>query len=282
MKTLFIPTEKGHFLSVNKFVPSQSNRKSMIISSATGVPQGFYRKFAQFYASLGYRVYTFDYSGIGASGSGVAQLKKNVNDLKSWGSNDQAAVVKLAKEEAPDSEIVLLAHSVGGQLLGFNPNYALIDAVILVGCQSGFWKYYRGYNRLKMWTFWYLMIPLLTPICGYFPAKKVGLFENIPKNMAYEWMRWGRQKEYMMHFYTKEDYFFNKIKAPMLVLSFPKDDFAPKKAADWLAAQYTNARVTRWHYLPASRTDQPRHFGYFKEAFKETLWIPTHKWICSS
>ena len=39
----------------------------LIISSSTGVKQGFYKKFADFVSANGITVITFDYSGIGLS-----------------------------------------------------------------------------------------------------------------------------------------------------------------------------------------------------------------------
>ncbi|HAA15891.1 MAG TPA: hypothetical protein DCE41_30945 [Cytophagales bacterium] len=37
----------------------------LVLASATGVKQGFYRKFAQFLTEKGITVITFDYCGIG-------------------------------------------------------------------------------------------------------------------------------------------------------------------------------------------------------------------------
>ena len=48
----------------------------LIISSATGVKQSFYKKFAEFVSANGITVITFDYSGIGLS------LKKPIKQIK--------------------------------------------------------------------------------------------------------------------------------------------------------------------------------------------------------
>mgnify|MGYP000141070229 CR=1 FL=1 len=275
-----ILTEKGHSLSATRFSSSENIQKTIIISSATGVLQGFYRKFASHFASLGYTVFTFDYYGIGKSSGEIDVLRKNVTDLKSWGSTDQAAVVAFAKNQKPENELTLITHSVGGQLLGFNSNYQLIDKVIFVASQTGYWKYFKGWHCLKMWLLWYVIIPVLTPIFGYFPAKFLGLFENLPKNMVYEWAKWGRQKDYMIHFHNEHNYFFNKIGVPILSFSFPEDHFAPKATVDWLTDQYKNAKVQRKHYIPSKeKLHRLKHFGFFKEEFEDTLWKNTEEWI---
>ena len=280
LRDIHIATEKGHQLAATFFCGSQTNNKTLVISSATGVLQGYYKKFALYFASLGYTVYSFDYYGIGKSGSDLKSLKENPYDLKSWGSNDQAAVVTYAKERHPDNELILLTHSVGGQVLGFNPKYTNIDKIIMVASQSGFWRYFKGWHYPKMWLFWNLMIPMLTPIFGYFPAKKIGLFENLPKYMVYQWARWGRKTDYMMHYHNERDYYFKNVNVPLLSMSFPRDHFAPKAATDWLTGQYTSAKITRFHY--PKEGPQPFHFGFFREQFKDPLWAMTHKWICDN
>jgi len=263
-----------------RFSGSNDLKQTIIISSATGVLQGFYKKFALHFASLGYNVFTFDYYGIGNSSGETYKLKKNTADLKSWGSIDQAAVVAHAKTEIPENEITLITHSVGGQILGFNPNYGNIDKIILVASQTGFWKYFSGWHYLKMFLLWYVIIPGITPFFGYFPSKTLGLFENLPKKMVYEWAKWGRKKEYLMHFHNEQEYFFDKIKVPILALSFPKDNFAPKATVDWLAAQFKNAKVQREHYIPSKeKLHRLRHFGFFREEFRETLWKKAEQWI---
>lgn len=279
-KEISITTGNGHSLSATRFSGSESIQKIIIISSATGVLQGFYRKFASHFAFAGYTVFTFDYHGIGKSGGEIEKLKNNTTGLKSWGSTDQAAVIAYVKIQYPNHELTLITHSVGGQLLGFNPNYALIDKVVLVASQTGYWKYFKGWHHIKMWLLWYVIIPVLTPIFGYFPAKGLGLFENLPRNMVYEWAKWGRQKDYLMHFHNEHEYFFDKIKIPLLSFSFPADHFAPKETVDWLTNQYTNAKVEREHYVPSNdKLYKLKHFGFFKEEFKDTLWIKTDEWI---
>lgn len=83
-----IKTPLGHNLSITVFKPKTSINKSIIISSATGVLQHYYYKFASYFSELGYTLYCFDYSGIGKSNFSSADLKQNTVDLKSWGEND--------------------------------------------------------------------------------------------------------------------------------------------------------------------------------------------------
>lgn len=280
VKEFSIQTVNGHPIAVSKFFSKTLSNHSIVISSATGVLQKYYAHFASYCASRGIVVYTFDYSGIGESISSTAELKKHSGNLKDWGKQDQASVVALAKKEYAESTLTLVTHSIGGQIFGFNPNHHLIDKVVMVASQSGFWKDFKGFHRLKMWSFWYVLIPIFTPLFGYLPTKKLGFFENLPKNVVYEWASWGKKAAYMMHF-KNANYLFDKIEIPILSWSFPEDSFAPKETVDWLAKQYKNAQVTRIHY-PQDEQKQPGHFGFFKLAFKELLWKQNLNWILNN
>ncbi|NRD21105.1 alpha/beta fold hydrolase [Winogradskyella eckloniae] len=277
---LNITTPIGHQLGLTVFKPKSSNHKSIIISSATGVLQHYYFKFSTYFSELGYTVYTFDYSGIGKSCKNNAQLRSSNVDLKTWGENDQASVIAFAKLQNENHKIIVITHSIGGQLLAFNTNASKIDAIVTVASQSGYWKHWNGFERFRMITFWYLLIPVLTPLFGYFPAKKIGLFENLPKLVAYQWQRWGKHKDYLLSEFDFDELQFKNYNKSMLALSFPKDKFASKSSVDWLAKQFVNAHVDRQHITPKNfNIDNVGHFGFFRPQFKESLWEMTHNWI---
>lgn len=280
---LYIKTPLGHQLGLTIFKPKISNHKSIIISSATGVLQHYYFKFSTYFSELGYTVYTFDYSGIGKSNIRTTPLKQSKIDLKAWGENDQTSVINYALSQNPNDKIILISHSIGGQLIAFNKSNAQIDAIITVASQSGYWKHWKGFDRFKMYIFWHILIPTLTPVFGYFPAKKIGLFENLPKEMAHQWQRWGKQKDYMLSEFDFENLQFKNYKNSLLALSFPNDEFASKSSVDWLASQFVTARVDRRHIIP-EELGLPHigHFGFFRSQFKDSLWQMMHEWIESN
>lgn len=272
-----IPTRAGHSLGGTLFLPDGNPVQSMVVSSATGMLQKFYRAYSRHFAGRGYAVLTFDYHGIGASGGRVPELRSNRYNLAHWGSNDQAGAVHFLKSRYPAVPLTLVTHSIGGQLCGFNPEFEAMDRIILVASQSGYWRMYSGWQKWKLWKFWHILIPWLTPLFGYFPAKPLGLFENLPREMALQWSRWGKHPDYMMSEANGEPFYFRKIEVPLLSLSFPGDPLAPPVAVDWITGQYARAAVTRVHYTREGKN--PGHFGYFRPAFRETLWEATHRWI---
>lgn len=277
---LYINTPLGHSLGLTIFKPKTSINKSIIISSATGVLQHYYYKFAAYFSELGYTVYTFDYSGIGKSNLSIADLKQNTINLKAWGENDQASVIDYAKSQNSEHNVIVITHSIGGQILAFNKNISHVDAIITIASQSGYWKHWKGFERFKMFTFWYALIPTLTPLFGYFPAKKIKLFENLPKQMAYQWRRWGKHKDYMLNEFNFEDLEFKNFNRNLLALSFTKDEYASEVAVDWLAKQFINANIERRHIIPKDiGIANVGHFGFFRSKFKDSLWKMTHNWI---
>lgn len=67
MKTFFVETFDKFKLSVTSFGENNATNKIIVISSAIGVKQSFYTKFAIYLANKGYLVFTYDYRGIGDS-----------------------------------------------------------------------------------------------------------------------------------------------------------------------------------------------------------------------
>lgn len=276
MKPFSLETPLGHTLNISVF-EGDGKKGVVVISSATGVLQKYYRQFAAYLQELGYTVFTFDYHSIGSS---EKEIRRNEINLSQWAVNDQANVLQYAKKMASKQPLYLVTHSIGGQLFGLNPNYHLVKKVLMIAPQTGYWRYYKGVHYIKMWMFWHLLIPGLTPIFGYFPARKMGLFENIPKNVAYEWVRWGKHPLYMLGNLKNEEHYFNEINLPIKYLTFPGDTYAPVEAAHWMVSQFKSARVTHMHIDPEKEGLPPiGHFGFFRSKFKHSLWNDSINWL---
>ena len=84
MITTEIKTENKHTIVANIYEGEKINTV-LIIASATGVKQSFYKKFAEYVSSNGILVITFDYLGIGLSlKSSIKNLENKASD---WGEN---------------------------------------------------------------------------------------------------------------------------------------------------------------------------------------------------
>ena len=72
----------------------------------------------------------FDFRGIGESLH--EPLKKSKASIVQWGQLDIPAAMEVLLNKTQTTQVILLGHSAGGQLLGINPNYEKVAKVIAV------------------------------------------------------------------------------------------------------------------------------------------------------
>ncbi len=202
----------------------------VIVNSATGVRRQYYRKFAQYLARHGSTVVTYDYRGIGDSDGERTRfgLKTRMRD---WALLDATAVLDWAAQSCRDQPITVIGHSFGGQCLGLLKNNHRISRAVFVGAQSGYWGHFAVRQRFHLCFLWYLAFPLLTPLLGYFPGRRLGLGEDLPAGVALEWARWCRQPNYLMGDLGSQlpDY-FGSFEAPILAFKISDDSYAPARS----------------------------------------------------
>lgn len=248
-----------------------NNETVLIIASATGVKQEYYSKFAKFAENNGITVITFDYNGIGRS------LKKPIKKLKIdaayWGSNDLESIIQYTISNYPKSKKVIIGHSIGGQLIGLAKSSNKLDKIILVAAQSGYWKYWKGIERIKMWFNWHILFPFLLTTFGYLKSKKISGMENLPRNVANQWRNWGKNKDYIFSDKSIGKTFYETIESNMTAYCIDNDKFAPEEAVQWMTKKYKNAKRKSVHLKPIDfKVKKIGHFGIFKEHFKNTIW----------
>lgn len=108
----------GYVLNGVIYSPTTVTIKAKIIlASATGVPQGFYRRFSEYMTQYGYQVLTFDYRGVGASSP--KNLKGFEMSYLDWGKLDLAGAIDyFADEQLP---LFVVGHSYARTGFRFNP-----------------------------------------------------------------------------------------------------------------------------------------------------------------
>lgn len=245
--------------------------RTVIIASATGVVQSFYQKLARFLQSQGISVITFDYAGIGKSLQG--NIKSEHSNLANWGDRDLEAVIKYALDSSSHQKIVLLGHSVGGQLIGLAPSAHRADKIILVSAQSGYWKFWKGSSKIRMWINWHLLVPLLTTTFGYLPSKIFSRMESLPKNVALDWAKWCRSRSYLFAQLPSGRLYFNSIKGAITSIQIEDDFYAPKESVEWLTKKFNNAGIKKLHLVPEDfGVSKIGHFSLFTEKFRDSIW----------
>lgn len=253
----------------------------LIINSATAVKQSLYTNFAKFLAAQGYLVVTFDYQGIGLSRN--KEIRAYKTTLHQY-SQDAKAVFDYIIENY-EQNIIIIGHSLGANFIGFsasNRHPRLIGAYC-VCMQSG----YKGYApskkvKSKLNLLYYGIIPALTTIKGYLPAKSLKLGEDLPKEVAREFASWGNNKRYNLDFIEKNsDYnHFEALSFPMCLVNFSDDEWSTENSIDDIANLYTNCDIERKYINPTDLgLKKVGHMGFFNSRCKQTLWTSSLEWI---
>ena len=173
--------------------PHPEDRPVVIINPATSVHSRYYSRFATFLFSQGFDVVTYDYRGIG--GSRPASLRGFQASWLDWGHLDFEAVLRHTDRSFPGQPIHVVAHSIGGFVIGLAPSNHLIRGIFTMGAQFAHWRDYAPGHRLVMLAKWHVAMPALTAVFGYFPGKRLGWLEDTPRGVVRDWASSWRRIE---------------------------------------------------------------------------------------
>lgn len=275
-----VRTDDGFEVAARRFEPGGAAAGTAIVFGATGARQRYYRRFACWLAERGLRAVTFDFRGVGASRP-EGGLRGFEADMTDWAHLDAAAVVRHVEASWPGAPWVAVGHSFGGQLVGLLDEMRRAEGLLMVAAQSGWEGNWRGLGRLKVTAFWHLLIPLLTPLVGYFPAWS-GFGEDLPAGVVREWRAWAVEPGY----YTAEGHHpeardrLARFDRPIVSYSFSDDSIAPRAAVEQLHGWLTGAAVDHRHLRPADvGRRKVGHFGFFRPDLEEPLWHAAHRFL---
>lgn len=255
-------------------------RGVVVINPATAVRADYYHRYARFLAESGFAVLTYNYRGIGRSRRGSLRSCKSISH-GDWGRLDCEAALTHARAMAPDASLYVVAHSIGGMLLGLAPGNYAVKRCISVGAQYGYWRDYARSKRLSMWLRWHFLMPVVTAVFGYCPAKAMGWHEDLPASAAFEWAfrsadlasTWGWSRMPIQN--------FENMAGEILALELSDDAFGTPVAIDRLLAYFKNSRNRKKEIAPASLDSEAiGHFGFFNDRFRSTLWSESLQWLC--
>lgn len=275
-----ITCEDGFVLNAFVYVSDSANtkKKVLIINSATAVSQELYRNYALFMAKMGFEVITFDYRGI--AGSRPKQLRGFQASFTEWGEKDVSAVLNYAKKNYPDCSILVLGHSIGGTLIGMTSYASKIDGIINIGAQTAYFKDW-GRSARRLYAMWHVLFPGLTKVIGYFPGKRLGLLEDIPKGVVDQWH--ARRKNPDMVAQLGENgiqVYYNQFKGKLLTLVIADDPIGTLPAILRIHDIFTNAdKVLETVHPRDIGVTKIGHFGFFSRKFKTSLWEKTAVWF---
>lgn len=264
-----VTTDDGVALRVEARAHAERPAACVVIQAALGTPQKRYAPLAAYLAERGFAAVTYDYRDMGGNRRGPARASSaRVSD---WGRRDQTAVLAWARARYPESRLVVLGHSMGGQILGFTPRTADLDGVVLVSAQSTYYRHWEGADRWKMLALWGVALPGLNRAFGYMPGSAFG-GEDLPPGCTPEGTRWALRSSFIGDEHGVAEN-LSQLCCPVLAYSFTDDRFhAPRSAVEAFLAQLRGADVQHRHVSPTDfGLERIGHFGFFS-ARSRPLW----------
>ena len=279
MQPVTIAAADGRPLRARIYTPGVPARGSVLISTAMGVPQGYYAPFANYLADHGFEVTTYDYRGMGEDApKSLRGFECSVSD---WAEKDYNAAVRHAKAARPGLPLYVVGHSLGGQLPGLLPDHGMIAGMITVASGSGYWRENAPGLRRSVPLMWYGLVPLLTPVFGYWPGATLNMVGNLPRGVITEWRRWCLHPDYVCdEAGERRDAFFPAVRFPICALSFTDDEYMSETSIRKLHARYSGAEVEIRRIAPGDvGLSRIGHFGFFRKQVDAALWPQALDWL---
>ncbi len=254
----------GYVLGATRYTSDVPSHARLVVAGATAVPQGFYKRFAEFAASRGFEVLSFDYRGVGYSRP--ESLRGFRMDLLDWGRLDLAAAVdEMATDDLP---LFIVGHSFGGHAFGLLPNHQKVAGFYVFGTGAGWHGYMPLGERLRVLTMWNLVLPLLTWWKGYCPWKMLGMGEDLPIDVYRQWRHWCRFPHYFFDDPAMRgiEQGYAKVRTPIVAANALDDLWAMPASRDAFVQSYRNAPLTRRDLNPAQVGGKIGHMGYFRQS----------------
>lgn len=275
---LVLQAQDGQQLAAYRHEPERAPRAQVVIAPGMAIPQGFYASFAAFLAGLGYRVWTFDYRGIGESRQGP--LRRCEADITTWIAQDFEAVVRHATTLDASLPLFLLGHSLGGQTAPLLPSLQKAVGLVNIAVGSGATRHNQPRVRHSAPLLWHVLAPLSCKLFGYFPGKRLGILGDIPRGAMMQWRRWCLTPDYLLTGEPGAREAYASARFPVLGLTFSDDELLHESGSRMLHEAYTGAQVD-YRVLDPGSFNQQRigHFGFFRAHQEKVLWPLVGDWL---
>lgn len=273
-----LTTGDGTALQACVFESAGALRGPVLIAGGLGIHQRFYAPFASWLATRGFRVMTFDLRGMGLSRppERKASLRGVDADMLTWARQDFAAAVRALSDHSDGTPIGLVGHSLGLHHAGMTDaaTQARIRVAVSVAAGSGYWRDWAAPSRRKAPLMLHLAGPLLTPLFGYFPGRRLGMVGDLPGPAARQWMRWCRHPGFAWG--AQPDLVLASLQSarfPIHAFSFTDDDAMTEACTRKLLAAMPHATAQVHVVSPAEVGMQTiGHVGAFRAAAQPRLW----------
>jgi predicted alpha/beta hydrolase len=274
-------TRDNWYLALRDFSPPQTDpdKPVILVFAAMGAPARAYRRLARWFAVQGYAIATVDTRGTGES---TPHPRRGVDyGISQHLYEDWPAAIGWARASHPGRRIVLLGHSIGGQLssiyAGQNPG--AVAALVLLTTTSVWWKSGKSWKRRLGALAMFSTFALVSRLMGWFPGHRFNWGLPLARRVVLDWAHWGFTGHYWNTERRNLDPVLASVALPALSISFTDDKrLAPKRACDDFVRRMPQAPLTRWHLAPEEiGLQEASHFTHLRGA--PELWRRIDRWL---
>jgi predicted alpha/beta hydrolase len=279
-ENIVIRADDGQALAGMLYRPALNNeaipKAPVLVAGALGIEQRYYSAFCNWLAQRGHLVMSFDLRGMGASLPAGGSVRDVQADMLLWARVDFAAAVRTLCELSGQAQIAVVGHSLGAQHagMGLPQTQKQIRQVIAVASGMACWRDWQTPSRRAAPWMLYLAGPLLTPLFGYFPGKRIGMVGNLPKGVMQQFSRWckhpqfawGAEPEKVLPSLAGASY-------PIHAISFTDDEAMTEACTRQLLAAHSNAQCSLEIIQPSDvGVKRIGHIGAFRREMASSLW----------
>jgi len=278
MSRIELAAADGESLAGYRFEPPGAASASVVIAPAMAISQSFYANFAKWLASQGYTVWTFDYRGTGESLRG--SMRGARGDLGDWMNKDYDGVLKTASAARPDLPLFAIGHSFGGQCAPLLPSRGLLSGLVNIGVGSGAMRHNTPAIRRSAPLLWYLLVPVLCPLFGYFPGARLGIIGDVPCGAMRQWRRWCLTPDYILSGEPGARDAYASAEFPVLALTLADDELL-LEAGSRLLHDAFRRRTPDYRVIAPKDYGLERigHSGFFRQQSEQALWPLVTGWL---
>jgi predicted alpha/beta hydrolase len=274
-----VATEDGHRFELIE-VGDRASADSVLLIPGMGIPARHYIQFARTLEATGHRVLIFEWRGIGSSS---LRASRRCN----WGyrallQSDLDAAVVAARESAPEAQLWLAGHSLGGQLACIAAARAKqpVAGVAVIASGAPWFAAYPGRMR---WTLRLIfrLFPALAALVGYFPGRRLGWGGNEARGVISDWARTGRTGRYDLPTLDFDaEAALAGLDCRLLVLRMADDSWVPQGSVDWLLRKMPGCPIEQRQVDRDRQGSRADHFNWLKVPAATTAEL--HAWLSPS
>ena len=158
-----------------------------------------------------------------------------------------------------------------------------MSGLVNVAVGSGAMRYNTPAYRWTTPLLWYLLVPVLCPLFGYYPGARLGILGDIPNGAMWQWRRWCLSHDYLLSAAPGARGAYASAGFPVLGLTIGDDELLSEEGSRVLHDAYPRDKVDYRVIEPAQyRLKRIGHSGFFRPQGQAALWPLVTEWIAAT